>query len=497
MAWRSNILANYAGNGWLVILTLACTPIYIKILGVEAFGLIGFFSSLQIWLAVLDFGMKPTMNREMARFSSGHHSIASIWNMLRSVELVSGAIALVILLALVLFADPIANRWLRPEALPTETVSFVAMAMAPVIAFRFMEGLYSGAMLGLQRQAIHNGISIFTATLTWVGAIVVLLFVSSTVEAFFTWQVISGLLALTLRVVALYIVLPKNIAPTRYRRETFSEIRQFAGGMTLISFLALFLTQVDKLLLARLLNLEEYGYYMLAVTIAGALRLVSGPITQSVYPRMVEAHAAGPTKDLAHVFHLGSQLVTVVTTPAVMLLAFFPIGVIFLWTGDNELAKKSGSILSIYILGSYLNALVQMPAFLQMAKGWTSLGVYTNLIAALIIVPALLIVVPKMGAEGAAIIWLSLNCGYLLLSSPLTFNRVLVGEKRNWYVNDLFRPSLAIFLTCLGFSFLAPVAYDSRVVWLSFLSIVALIITTIGIASAKLMREELISLAKR
>ena len=45
---------------------------------------------------------------------------------------------------------------------------------------------------------------------------------------------------------------------------------RFAGGMLLITFLALLLTQVDKVLLSTLIPLEDFGRYTLASVAAGA-----------------------------------------------------------------------------------------------------------------------------------------------------------------------------------------------------------------------------------
>jgi len=60
-------------------MSLAFVPLYIKYLGIEAYGLIGVFAILQAWLRLLDMGMKPAINREMARFTGGAHNAQSIW----------------------------------------------------------------------------------------------------------------------------------------------------------------------------------------------------------------------------------------------------------------------------------------------------------------------------------------------------------------------------------------------------------------------------------
>ena len=44
---KKNIAANFAGSVWQALMGLIFIPIYIKFMGIEAWGLIGFFATLQ------------------------------------------------------------------------------------------------------------------------------------------------------------------------------------------------------------------------------------------------------------------------------------------------------------------------------------------------------------------------------------------------------------------------------------------------------------------
>ena len=61
---KTNIIANFAGQGAATLIQLAITPIYIHWLGIEAYGLIGFQVTLQALTQALDLGLSPTVNRE-------------------------------------------------------------------------------------------------------------------------------------------------------------------------------------------------------------------------------------------------------------------------------------------------------------------------------------------------------------------------------------------------------------------------------------------------
>ena len=67
MALKNNIYANFSGSAWSTIMGLIFVPLYIRIMGVESYGIVGVFTSLIGILAVLDLGLSQSMSREMAR----------------------------------------------------------------------------------------------------------------------------------------------------------------------------------------------------------------------------------------------------------------------------------------------------------------------------------------------------------------------------------------------------------------------------------------------
>lgn len=61
-----NIIANFLGKLWLFVITFVAVPVYLAFVGVEAFGLIGFFSILLATVQVLELGLGVVINREVA-----------------------------------------------------------------------------------------------------------------------------------------------------------------------------------------------------------------------------------------------------------------------------------------------------------------------------------------------------------------------------------------------------------------------------------------------
>jgi O-antigen/teichoic acid export membrane protein len=86
------------------------------------------------------------------------------------------------------------------------------------------------------------------------------------------------------------------------------------------------------------------------------------------------------------------------------------------------------------------------PYQLQLAHGWTALAVKVNVIAVIVLIPAILWIVPAQGAIGAAWVWVALNAGYLVVTVLFMHRRLLPTEKWRWYGCDVAAPLLAATL---------------------------------------------------
>ena len=470
---KRNLVANYLGQGWTALMGLIFIPLYIKYLGIEAYGLIGLFAVLQAWLSLLDMGMTPTLGREMARFTGGSHSARSIRDLLRSIEILALGVALLIAGGVALGSNWIATSWLKAEALPTAVIAQAFAIMGLVTALRFVEGIYRSSIVGLQRQVLFNVVNSVMATLRGLGAVGILAWVSPTIEAFFLWQGVVSVATLAILAATIYATLPRGDRGGRFSLAALRGVWRFAGGMVGITLLALLLTQVDKILLSKLLTLKEFGYYTLASTVAGALYMLTGPITQAFYPEFCKLHARGDTVALADSYHKGAQLVSVIAGSAAIVLIFFAETFLRLWTQDGELAGQVALLLSLLVLGTLLNGLMHIPYQMQLAHAWTSLGIYVNTIAVLFIVPAILWAVPRYGTVGAAWAWVALNTGYCLIAIHFVYRRIMTAEKWRWYGQDVLAPLLAAGLAVGLLKYLWPVQ-DTAIAQMAVLAIAAI-----------------------
>jgi len=491
---KRNIVANYLGQVWTALMGLAFIPLYISYLGMEAYGLIGLFAVMQAWLALFDMGMTPTLSREMARYSAGARNPQSIRDLLRSLEVLCFGLAAFIGLGVWAASGYLASDWLKTERLPTAVVAQALSAMGFVVALRFVEGIYRSSLLGLQRQVWYNGASAILATLRHGCVLAVLALVSPSVQAFFLWQALISMLSIAVFAASVHRALDKAPFPAKFSRQALAGVWKFAGALTGIALLYLLQSQVDKILLSRWLPLESFGRYTLAATVAGALYMAIGPITQGIYPRMVELSTRNDQAALVSLYHQAAQLVTILTAPAAGVLSIFAGGVVFMWSGNTSLAENTAPVLSVLAMGTFLNGLMWIPSQCQLAHGWTSLTLKVESVAVIVFIPSIFWVVPHYGAVGVAWTLVALNAGYVLIEIQFMHRRLMPTEKWRWYFGDVVLPiggAIGVILLAQQFQ---PANYQDRWHWFAFLLITGIVALIASTALADHIRPRLLGI---
>lgn len=465
----------------MALMGLVFVPLYIKFLGIESYGLIGFFAMLQVMTGLLDMGFSGTLNREMARLSVLPEKEQEIRNLVRSLEIIYWCIALVIGIVVITASPFIAHHWVRAEQLSSSTIEQAVLIMGFTLMLQWPISFYAGGLTGLQRQIILNAVNISISTLRGVGAVAVLWLISPTIQAFFLWQIIISATHTFLLVTFFWRKLPKSENRPVFQKQLLKGIGRFAAGIGGTTILGIILTQVDKIILSKMLSLEMFGYYALASIIALSPLRVSVSLFASIYPRFTQLVSLNAQEGLKQLYHKGCQFMAVLILPASIVVALYSYEIILLWTQNPITAEKSHLLVSILICGTALNALMYLPHALQLSFGWTRLFFFSNLVAVVLFVTSIVYMTANYGATGAASVWLILNVGYVLFEVPLMHRRLLNKEKWRWYWQDVLIPlAVALVIASSGKLFISSsMAQFTLLIYLSIISVLTLGITAI------------------
>jgi O-antigen/teichoic acid export membrane protein len=451
MSLAVNVFANLVGQGWSVLILLVVVPLYIRLLGIEAYGLIGLYVMLQGVAQVLDLGLSPTMNREMARYSAQPEKGGEARDLVRTLEVAYWAIGIGIGAALAMAAPFIAGRWLKASVIPEGDVQQAVMLMGVVVALQWPLSFYGSGLMGLQKQVLLNAVAIPMSTVSNGGAVLLLWLYSPTITAFFAWQVLIAAVNVAIVTVLMWRSLPRSERAPRFDRGLLRSVWKFAAGMGGLGLSAIILTQLDKIILSKLLSLQMFGYYTLAGVLGRSLYVLITPVFNAFFPRFSALVATDDEGALKRLYHRGSQLMAALVIPVAAVVSLFAHDVLLLWTGSAETARNAAPVASVLVIGTALNGLMNLPYALQLAYGWTQISLYINSFFILTLVPTIVYATLHYGPVGAAAVWVALNTIYMLVGVPLTHQRLLKGEAWHWLRDDIGPPFLAT-LAVVGLS---------------------------------------------
>jgi O-antigen/teichoic acid export membrane protein len=188
---RQNLSANLISKLLSGLVNLACIPIFLRVLGVSGYGLIGVWALLETFANLLDLGLSPTMTREMAASSRDRESADQIRNLVRTLELGYWTIGTIIAAAIALAAPLIARNWLQSNAVAQASLHSLIILIALLIFCRWPMSFYGGGLSGLERQVLLSWVSLLFSIVRNFGAAVVIVLMSPTIYAFFIWQLVS------------------------------------------------------------------------------------------------------------------------------------------------------------------------------------------------------------------------------------------------------------------------------------------------------------------
>ena len=441
-ALRRNILANYLGQIWMAAMAIIFLPQYLHILGGEAFGLVGLMLSFQAILQLFDFGIGGATNRELARRAHNPALGGGSRDLVRTSEVVIWLLAAVIAVFMWFASSLLANHWLHLRSIEPGQAGTAIAIMGVAIALLWPSTFYANCLSGLERQPQLNAILAVFATLRYAGVLPVLWALPS-IEAFLFWHALVGAAQSLVTAWMVWRYLPPGQRPARFTREAWQGSRRFAGGLFAIGVLALGVSQVDRLVLTSLRPLEEMGYYTLALSVAAGLGRMVQPMFNALYPRFSRQVAQHDSAGLLELYHLSSQCLAVVIAAVATVLVVFAHELLYLWTGDADLATKVAPALKLLVVGSALNGLMNIPYALQLAHGWTRLAAGLNAASLAVGIPLCLWAVSRYGMVGAALPWLLANLVSVVVGIPWMHRRLLPAQAWRRYLQDNLPPLLA------------------------------------------------------
>ena len=440
-------------------------PFYIAILGVESYGLIGFYSVILTLTSLADVGLSTTFAREAARQQDKHRLLDLLTTMERLLLLTTSIIASLIFVG----ADIIASQWLNTsEGLGPEKTAFCIRIMAITLVPQMTIALYTAGLFGLQRQGVAKLVQAFYTTVRS-GLVILPIYFMPDLSLFFAWQFAAGVIFLFFtRAMLVRQMGFASLSLGKFSLENLRPVLKFAGGMMAISIIASINTQLDKVVVSKMFTVADLGYYTLASTLAQLPLAVASPMMVALFPRFTALNEQGSHDKASRLYESYSFVIASVSAMGAFGLIFFAGDVLSVWLMRDDIPDDVMTITRLLASGGLLLAIASTPFYFGLAHGHNKTSMLLGIATLVMTVPLLLLASRTFGLTGAALPWVLLQFITFAVLSTVINIRYYTGATLGWLFKCAVIPIGICAAAMLGARALSDILTDSSLIAVIF-----------------------------
>ena len=472
-----NVIASFGGAVSAAVLNLVFTIAYFRILDGESYGLVIFCTTILIFgNAIVEAGIARTTTRELARREHAPELAQEMHDVLFTLQIMHFALALACALAIVGLSHWLASDWLQRDKLNIDDAVRAIILVGGIAILQFPRALCQAALAGLQRQVFLNICTAAFVLLRGVATIAALHWLGPNATIFLVVQLIVSGMETTTLFIATWQRMPKARRHARFDMRHVREVWAFTAGDTVGILVSIAMGIGDRVLLSRLLPLEAFGVYGLAVQMADAVQRVVNPFVGAYFPHFIDLLARKDHDQLSHDYHRITIVVAALMLPAVFLICFFSAEILQLVSGKPSVVQDFAPVLAVRALATAFNTLQWFPHAMQLATGLSSFSLVVNIFSASIYLPGILFLTPVYGVIVPPALWLLVTVLQVIPMIVVTHRRALMGEAWTWVEGSLLRPTLVAFGIVVVSRYFAPttVSWLVTVPWLGATYLVAI-----------------------
>ncbi len=430
---KRNVAFNVVGGFWTIALNLLAVRFQLHILGAEAYGLLAFGASLQLFFALLEMGISTLIIREVAKDNSSdlHKSSALI----QTAIFIFWTVAICLGTIIFLSSNWLVTNWITLEKVPSADATFVIRMWAIALAFNHPVLLYLGLITGLQRLDIGNMVKAGVTT-AYLGGGIILLMLTSSMTLYMIWNA-----ATSIGGVVIYAIVAQRLVKGRSLRPHFSldavrGVWRVSLQLGLNAAFAIVFTQSDRVLISRLLPVKQLGFYVAAYTIITGISLLQGFITTAVMPALAADYGRGDLITMRVRYYKLTQLLVYLIGSFACVGIFYGRDLLMLWT-TPETAAGAYRALSLLVFGTLLNASMTSAYIICVVTDNVRFATRVNIGIVWLYIPVLYLLTSTLGIEGAALTYVLLNVYYVATFAIMVQRYILKDRLMVWFTQTL------------------------------------------------------------
>lgn len=389
-----------AGQVLPLFITFITTPITIRLLGSEGYGVLVLVGLIPIYFSFADFGMGVASTRfASAAFAEGdeRREREVVW----TAATIAFCTALLFAMPIFIFAHSIVVALNVPAGLQSEGAIALRVTMATFV-INLIAGNFNTPQLSRLRMDLNSminaggrvSLAIATPTVIYLGGGI-------------AGAAVLGLVAAVLMLAAHWAV-SARLLPGMLRlatdRKLVRPLLRFGFGLLVSGIAAVLLGNVEKLALPRMVSVETLAFYSVAFTFANMASIYSLAMIQSLVPAFSQLQLPDKRDELQALFARSLRLNLAILLPTLMILFVVARPFFTYWAGE-AFGRESTVPFYILLVGLLFNLMAFVPHAVLTAAGRTDIFAKLYWIELAVHLIVVVVLVGAFGIVGAAVAW--------------------------------------------------------------------------------------------
>ena len=398
-----NVLYNFLGYGSPLLFAVVLIPPLITSLGDERFGILSIAWMVLGYFSLLDFGIGRSLTKiisEKIALNQAEQIPGLFWTSLFFMLIASFLVSIIILFLIPFLVGSFfkISANIEKEALYT----FYALAVSiPIIA---TTAALRGVLEAYQKFFAINIVRIFLGVFTFLGPIIVLVFINS----LFWVIIIMIVIRMIVWMVYLYLCLRINNSiksDIRINIKSFKPVFKFSVWISIANVVGPIISYSDRIIIGGLISTAAITYYSTPYEIVTKLLLIPGALVGVLFPVFSSSFATAPEKAKS-LFAQGVKYIFLIIYPAVFLVVAFAFDGMQIWLGEI-FAEKSTIVLQFLSIGILMNSLSLIPNIFFQGTGKPHIPTLLNIVELPFYILGMYLMIINYGIKGAAIFYMS------------------------------------------------------------------------------------------
>ena len=401
------------------ILYIVITPILVKYLGLNRYGILMLASAVTGVVGILNLGTSEATVKYVSLYR-GRNDEIGIARSIKATYSINFVLSILMVIIVLSLAPFLVHNVFKISSNDIN-IAISALQIASIgLGLKTITGVFNAVLRGLERYDLTSKINIASISLTMIASAVLAAIGYGIIEI-----VISNVLINLLTLIIFFFTVRRfiksiNLKPI-FNKSSIKEVLNFGFFSWLQGIAAMISSQADRLIVTSFIGTEALAIYSIALQVGQQVHGIVGTGLAFLFP-MISSQNEMSNRDTLKKTYKKSFMFSIISS--IVIAGFLLLTSKFLltiWMG-TDFAEKSYVVVNILVLAYFFLALNVVPYYMLLGLGEVRFIALTNILSGLLTLTGFFILIPIWGLKGAAI-------GNIIYSPLLIINYLKIRKK--------------------------------------------------------------------